>query len=80
LIELPLLTDVCSEQPINVIGDEAITISINGNASLETSTNDNLVLKHMYQVILYFVSLLMYRHIHYYNMLMKTVVILFNLD
>jgi hypothetical protein len=41
LIELPLLTDVYSEQPINVIGDEAITISINGDASLETSTIDN---------------------------------------
>jgi len=41
LIELPLLTDVYSDQPINVIGDEAITISINGDASLETSTIDN---------------------------------------
>ena len=41
LIELPLLTDVYSEQPINVIGDEAITISINGDASLEGSTIDN---------------------------------------
>lgn len=41
LIELPLLTDVYSEQPINVIGDEAITISVNGDASLETSTIDN---------------------------------------
>jgi hypothetical protein len=30
LIELPLLTNVYSEQPINVIGDEAITITING--------------------------------------------------
>jgi hypothetical protein len=26
LIELPLLTDVFNDQPINVIGDEAITI------------------------------------------------------
>jgi hypothetical protein len=41
LIELPLLTDVHSEQPINVIGDEAITISINGDVGLETSTIDN---------------------------------------
>jgi hypothetical protein len=41
LIELPLLTDVYSEQPINVIGDEAITISINGDASLEGNTIDN---------------------------------------
>jgi hypothetical protein len=41
LIELPLLTDVYSEQPINVIGDEVITISINGDAGLETSTIDN---------------------------------------
>jgi hypothetical protein len=41
LIELPLLTDVYSDQPINVIGDEAITISINGDANLETSTIDN---------------------------------------
>jgi hypothetical protein len=41
LIELPLLIDVYSEQPINVIGDEAITISINGDASLEGSTIDN---------------------------------------
>ena len=41
LIELPLLTDVFSEQPINVIGDEAITISINGDVGLETSTIDN---------------------------------------
>ena len=41
LIELPLLTDVYSEQPINVVGDEAITISINGDASLEGNTIDN---------------------------------------
>jgi hypothetical protein len=41
LIELPLLTDVYSDQPINVIGDEAITISINGDVALETSTIDN---------------------------------------
>jgi hypothetical protein len=41
LIELPLLTDVYSEHPINVIGDEAITISINGDVGLETSTIDN---------------------------------------
>jgi hypothetical protein len=41
LIELPLLTDVTSEQPINVVGDEAITISINGDVGLETSTIDN---------------------------------------
>ena len=41
LIELPVLVNVYSEQPINVIGDEAITISINGDASLETSTIDN---------------------------------------
>ena len=41
LIELPLLTDVYSEQPINVVGDEAITISINGDVGLETSTIDN---------------------------------------
>lgn len=41
LIELPLLTDVYSDQPINVIGDEAITISINGDVGLETSTIDN---------------------------------------
>lgn len=45
LIELPLLTDVFSEKPINVIGDEAITISINGDASLETSTIDNFSTK-----------------------------------
>ena len=41
LIELPLLTDVYSDQPINVIGDEDIIISIDGDASLETSTIDN---------------------------------------
>jgi hypothetical protein len=41
LIELPLLTDVYSEQPINVVGDEAITLSINGDASLEGNTVDN---------------------------------------
>jgi hypothetical protein len=41
LIELPLLTDVYSEQPINVIGDEAITITINGDADLEGNTIDN---------------------------------------
>jgi len=41
LIELPLLTDIYSDQPINVIGDEAITISVNGDVSLETSTIDN---------------------------------------
>jgi len=32
---------VYSDQPINVIGDEAITISINGDVALETSTIDN---------------------------------------
>jgi hypothetical protein len=41
LIELPLLTDVFSEQPINVVGDEAITITINGDADLEGNTIDN---------------------------------------
>jgi hypothetical protein len=41
LIELPLLTDIYSEQPINVVGDEAITLSINGDASLEGNTIDN---------------------------------------
>ena len=45
LIELPVLVNVYSEQPINVIGDEAITISINGDASLETSTIDNFSTK-----------------------------------
>jgi hypothetical protein len=43
LIELPLLTDVYSEQPINVVGDEAITLSINGDASLEGNTVDNVI-------------------------------------
>ena len=41
LIELPPLTYVYSEQPINVVGDEAITISISGDASLEGNTVDN---------------------------------------
>ena len=41
LIELPLLTNVYSEQPINVVGDEAITITINGDADLEGNTVDN---------------------------------------
>ena len=41
LILLPLLTNVYSEQPINVIGDEAITISITGDADLEGNTIDN---------------------------------------
>jgi hypothetical protein len=41
LIELPPLTYIYSEQPINVVGDEAITISINGDASLEGNTIDN---------------------------------------
>ena len=41
LIELPLLIDVYSEQPINVVGDEAITITINGDADLEGNTVDN---------------------------------------
>ena len=41
LIELPLLTDVFSDQPINVVGDEAITITINGDADLEGNTIDN---------------------------------------
>jgi hypothetical protein len=41
LIELPLLTDVFSDQPINVVGDEAITITINGDADLEGNTVDN---------------------------------------
>jgi hypothetical protein len=41
LIELPLLINVYSEQPINVVGDEAITITINGDADLEGNTVDN---------------------------------------
>jgi hypothetical protein len=41
LIELPLLTNVYSEQPINVVGDEAITITVNGDADLEGNTVDN---------------------------------------
>ena len=41
LIELPLLTNVYSEQPINVVGDEAITITVNGDADLEGNTIDN---------------------------------------
>ena len=41
LIELPLALGVYSEQPINVVGDEAITITINGDADLEGNTVDN---------------------------------------
>jgi hypothetical protein len=41
LIELPLAVGVYSEQPINVVGDEAITITINGDADLEGNTVDN---------------------------------------
>ena len=41
LIELPLSINVYSEQPINVVGDEAITITINGDADLEGNTVDN---------------------------------------
>ena len=41
LIELPLAVGVSSEQPINVVGDEAITITINGDADLEGNTVDN---------------------------------------
>ena len=41
LIELPLLTNVYSQQPINVVGDEAITITVNGDADLEGNTIDN---------------------------------------
>ena len=41
LIELPLTVGVYSEQPINVVGDEAITITINGDADLEGNTVDN---------------------------------------
>ena len=41
LIELPLARGVYSEQPINVVGDEAITITINGDADLEGNTVDN---------------------------------------
>ena len=41
LIELPLTVGVSSEQPINVVGDEAITITINGDADLEGNTVDN---------------------------------------
>lgn len=40
-IELPLLTDVYSEQPINVVGDEAMTISVYGDVDLEGGTVDN---------------------------------------
>ena len=41
LIELPLLTNVYSEQPVNVVGDEAITITVIGDADLEGNTVDN---------------------------------------
>jgi hypothetical protein len=41
LIELPLAVGVYSEQPVNVVGDEAITITINGDADLEGNTVDN---------------------------------------
>jgi hypothetical protein len=41
LIELPFLTNVYSEQPVNVVGDEAITITVNGDADLEGNTVDN---------------------------------------
>ena len=41
LIELPLLTNVYSQQPINVVGDEAITITVSGDADLEGNTIDN---------------------------------------
>ena len=41
LIELPLLTNVYSEQPVNVVGDEAITITVSGDADLEGNTIDN---------------------------------------
>ncbi len=41
LIELPLLTNVYSEQPGNVVGDEVITITVNGDADLEGNTVDN---------------------------------------
>jgi hypothetical protein len=41
LIELPLAVGVYSEQPINVVGDEAIIITINGDADLEGNTVDN---------------------------------------
>jgi len=41
LIELPLLTNVYSEQPINVVGDEAITINVHGDVDLEANTVDN---------------------------------------
>ena len=36
-----LVVGVYSEQPINVVGDEAITITINGDADLEGNTVDN---------------------------------------
>jgi hypothetical protein len=41
LIELPLSTNVYSEQPVNVVGDEAITITVSGDADLEGNTIDN---------------------------------------
>ena len=41
LIELPLLTNVYSQQPINVVGDETITITVSGDADLEGNTIDN---------------------------------------
>jgi hypothetical protein len=41
LIELPLLTNIYSEQPINVVGDEAITINVHGDVDLEANTVDN---------------------------------------
>ena len=41
LIELPFLTNVFSQQPINVVGDEAITITVTGDADLEGNTVDN---------------------------------------
>ena len=40
-IELPLSTNVYSTYIVNVLGDEAITIKINGDVSFESNTIDN---------------------------------------
>jgi hypothetical protein len=64
LIELPLAVGVYREQPINVVGDEAITITINGDADLEGNTVDNFGSKDFVPSELYFAKLSTFHPIH----------------
>ena len=50
-ILLPFFQNIMSNNIINILGDEAIIIKINGDCILAGNTVDNFALKHMNQVI-----------------------------